>query len=617
MILAKILPAALANHLWQSTLFAAVAALLALALRKNRAQTRYTLWLIASLKFLVPFALLIAAGAHLRWPAAAPIATPTFSVAVQQIGQPFTAPEISTSVLMPAVSNAWNPVITILFSIWFVGFAAVLFSWWRRWMRIRTIVRAASPLPLETSVPVLSSPTLLEPGVFGIFRPVLLLPEGITGHLSTKQLESIFAHELCHVRRRDNLAAAIHMFIEALFWFHPLVWWIGARMMEERERACDEEVLRLGNQPQVYAESILKACQFYLESPLACVSGVTGSDLKKRIVRIMTQRMAVSLNLRKKLLLAAAATAALAMPLSIGLMNAAEGRAQSSPAPNTASFEVASIKPTKPGSPGMYIRIQPGGRFSANGITMKMLMQEAYGVKEAQIAQAPPWFDSEHFDIEAKPDESVGAEIDKLPPDQRKDKIMQMIQSLFVERLKLTLGHETRELPVYELVVAKNGPKFHESIYKPPEKLPDAPPSPPAKDGRAQRPGMMMAGPTKDGRPQGQGIMMTGRGNLTVAYCGLDMFSTVLSRIVGRIVLDKTGLAGKYDFKLQWTPDESQGPPIPGGPPNGLNGATPPPESTGPSLFTAIQEQLGLKLQSEKAPVDVLVIEHVEKPSEN
>ncbi|HXE12019.1 MAG TPA: M56 family metallopeptidase, partial [Bryobacteraceae bacterium] len=273
MILAKLIPAALANHLWQSTLFAAAAALLALALRKNRAQTRYTLWLIASLKFLVPFALLIAAGAHLRWPAAAPIATPTFSVAVQQIGQPFTAREISTSVLMPAVSNAWNPVITILFSIWFVGFAAVLLSWWRRWMRIRTIVRAASPLPLETSVPVLSSPTLLEPGVFGIFRPVLLLPEGITGHLSARHLESIFAHELCHVRRRDNLAAAIHMFVEALFWFHPLVWWIGARMMEERERACDEEVLRLGNQPQVYAESILKACQFYLESPLACISG--------------------------------------------------------------------------------------------------------------------------------------------------------------------------------------------------------------------------------------------------------------------------------------------------------------------------------------------------------
>jgi uncharacterized protein (TIGR03435 family) len=109
---------------------------------------------------------------------------------------------------------------------------------------------------------------------------------------------------------------------------------------------------------------------------------------------------------------------------------------------------------------------------------------------------------------------------------------------------------------------------------------------------------------------------MAGRGNLTVTYGGLDMFATVLSRVVGRIVLDKTGLTGKYDFKLRWTPDESQGPILPGGPPNGPNGA-PPPESSGPSLFTAIQEQLGLKLQSEKAPVDVLVIEHVEKPSEN
>jgi uncharacterized protein (TIGR03435 family) len=598
MILAKIITAALANHLWQSTLFAAAAALLALALRKNRAQTRCALWLIASLKFLVPFALLIAAGTHLRWPAAAPIAAPTFSVAAQQIGQPFTTPEISTSVLMPAVSNASSPIITILFSIWLCGFVAVLFSWWKRWMRVRAIVRCASPLSLQVPVPVLSSPTLLEPGVFGIFRPVLLLPAGITAHLSPSHLESILAHELCHVRRRDNLAAAIHMFVAALFWFHPLVWWIGARMVEERERACDEEVLRLGNQPQVYAESILRTCQFYLESPLVCVSGVTGSDLKKRIVRIMAQRMAAGLNLRKKLLLTAAAIAALALPLALGLLNASESRAQSGQTAPSPSFEVASIKPTKAGVPGMFIRIQPGGRFAATGMTMKLLMQEAYGVKEAQITQAPPWFDSERFDIEAKPDESLGTEIDKLSPDQRKDKIMQMLQALFVERLKLKLEHETRDLPVYELVVAKNGPKFHESTYKPPARLPDSPPP-----------------PTK-GRPPGQGIWMAGRGNLTVTYGGLDMFATVLSRVVGRIVLDKTGLTGKYDFKLRWTPDESQGPILPGGPPNGPNGA-PPPESSGPSLFTAIQEQLGLKLQSEKAPVDVLVIEHVEKPSEN
>src|SRR4029077_8104902 len=98
------------------------------------------------------------------------------------------------------------------------------------------------------------------------------------------------AHELCHVRHRDNLTAAIHMLVEALFWFYPPVWWLGARLIDERERACDEEVLHLGGEPQVYAEGILKVCKSYLETPMACVSGISGSDLKKRIMRIMAKR---------------------------------------------------------------------------------------------------------------------------------------------------------------------------------------------------------------------------------------------------------------------------------------------------------------------------------------
>ena len=96
-------------------------------------------------------------------------------------------------------------------------------------------------------------------------RPILLWPERISQHLETEHLEAILAHELWHVRRRDNLAAALHMMVEAIFWFHPLVWWLGARLMDERERACDEEVLRLGTRPNVYAEGILRVCKLYLE----------------------------------------------------------------------------------------------------------------------------------------------------------------------------------------------------------------------------------------------------------------------------------------------------------------------------------------------------------------
>jgi bla regulator protein BlaR1 len=102
----------------------------------------------------------------------------------------------------------------------------------------------ASPSTLAAGVPVLWTASLLEPGVFAIVRPVLLLPEGITDRLTEPQLSAIVAHEMCHVRRRDNLTYALHMVVETLFWFHPLVWWMGERLVDERERACDEAVVR-------------------------------------------------------------------------------------------------------------------------------------------------------------------------------------------------------------------------------------------------------------------------------------------------------------------------------------------------------------------------------------
>ena len=207
----------IANHLWQSTVFAGIAALLALALRQNHARTRYWLWLIASMKFLIPFSLLVGLGSHVDWQPPQPVAQPELTVVMQQISQPF--PHIATQ------QHSFLP--NALPALWVCGFAFVAFSWGRRWMRIHAAVRAASPLARIENVPVLSTPALLEPGVFGILRPVLLLPEGITGHLSDAHLKAIVAHELCHIRRRDNLAATLHMMVEAIFWFHPLVWWLG------------------------------------------------------------------------------------------------------------------------------------------------------------------------------------------------------------------------------------------------------------------------------------------------------------------------------------------------------------------------------------------------------
>ena len=147
---------------------------------------------------------------------------------------------------------------------------------------------------------VKSSPAPIEPGLVGIWRPVLLLPEGIVACLSALELQAVAAHEICHYRRRDNLTAALHMLVAAAFWFYPLVWWLGARLVEERENACDERVLECGNDPQTYAESILKVCRFYLHSPLACAAGVSGADLNKRMEKIMENKPAARVSAARK-----------------------------------------------------------------------------------------------------------------------------------------------------------------------------------------------------------------------------------------------------------------------------------------------------------------------------
>ena len=218
----------LANHLWQSTLFAAVAGLLALALRRNRAQVRYSRWLVASVKFLIPFSMLVMLGSHFgrhTVAAAAPSGIPLF---VEKVSQPF-AVTVALAAVPPAQPSPRSLIPPIPGVLWAIGFVIVAASWWRRWQRIRAAVRTASPLRLPAGIEVMSSREFFEPGVFGVRRPVLLLPDGITGHLTPEQLDAILAHELCHVRRHDNLATAVHMAVEAVFWFHPLVWWLGAR----------------------------------------------------------------------------------------------------------------------------------------------------------------------------------------------------------------------------------------------------------------------------------------------------------------------------------------------------------------------------------------------------
>ena len=141
--------------------------------------------------------------------------------------------------------------------------------------------------------------------MFGIRQPILLWPASIADRLAGDHIEAILAHELCHVARRDNLLRPPRMVVQTLFWFHPLVWWIGARLVDERERACDESVVASGSEPERYAESILKTCQFFVEAPALCMAGVTGANLEKRMEHIMRGAPFGRMNWWKKSLVAA------------------------------------------------------------------------------------------------------------------------------------------------------------------------------------------------------------------------------------------------------------------------------------------------------------------------
>lgn len=578
------LAAALINHLWQSTAVLVVAWLLTQTLRGNRASVRYWLWFAASMKFLIPLSLLVAAGEALRPSGATAIQAPALTAVFEDVAQPFSAAASSPLAVSATHGQPVSVLLLLAGALWACGFFAVSFRWLRYWRRIRAAARSASPQGFAAGVPVLATTSFQEPGVFGILRPLLLLPEGILDRLTPAQMNAIVAHELCHVRRRDNLTFALHTIVRALFWFHPLVWWIGARLIDERERACDEATLQAGNEAETYAEGILNVCKFFVESPAACVAGVSGSDLKKRIVRILSDGAARRLDLGRKLLLAAAGVAALAVPAALGLLHSSRLLAQAQDAPaDLPKYAVASIKPTKTDAGRVMLMFKPDG-VSMTGTPVQMMLRAAFGVEDDRLIDAPGWVKSDRFDIEAKVDPADAPKLSKLKRDQR----MTMLQPLLAERFNLRFHHETRELSIYALVVAKGGSRLKETKPENPS----------------------------EGGPQARHTtFITGPGDIEGNGSSMDNLAHSLSPMLSRTVLNKTGLTGLFDYTLHWTPDDA---PLPSAGPDGGPGAgNPPPDAGGPSLFTAIQEQLGLKLESEKGPVDVIVIDHIEKPTAN
>ncbi|HEY2010434.1 MAG TPA: M56 family metallopeptidase [Rhizomicrobium sp.] len=307
---------ALLDHLWQSTLFAGGAGILALSLRKNPARLRFKLWFAASLKFLLPFAALSALGGNLSrlFPTNVPPLVLEMTPAVEKLSVP--AQTVATHQHAAGAS-----LMLPLAGLWLIGFFTVLGLRLIYWYRLQAVMHGARDLDIAAPVDVREGRTLLEPGLVGILKPVVLLPEGLMPRLTKAERDAILAHELSHFSSGDNITAAIHMLVEALFWFWPPVWLIGARLIAERERACDESVLADGHDAEVYAQGILKVCRFCIQSPLACASGASGADLGNRLRQIMSDEVASELGGIQKAVLMTAMATALVLPVVEGFVS--------------------------------------------------------------------------------------------------------------------------------------------------------------------------------------------------------------------------------------------------------------------------------------------------------
>jgi uncharacterized protein (TIGR03435 family) len=267
------------------------------------------------------------------------------------------------------------------------------------------------------------------------------------------------------------------------------------------------------------------------------------------------------------------------------VLNASGVQAQSlRPAVGNASFDVASIKPHDPATPGTRIQASPG-RFTAVNITLRQLIQAAYQVQGVQIAGGPNWLNADRFDIEAKAEGNPS-----------RDQLSSMIRALLADRFRLIMHSGQREVPIYALGMARSDRRLGPQLRPTDCERPDNQPSP--------------ADPS---HPLPCTTERT-RFGLTLRGASMPEILASLSPWVDRLVLDRTGLTGTFDLDLEWTPDLPQGlrGRGPGEPPH-LNGQIV--DLNGPSIFTAVQEQLGLKLESTKGPVDILVIDSVSQPT--
>jgi uncharacterized protein (TIGR03435 family) len=600
----------LVHFVWQGAMVAVVAALVLHLSRRQAASVRYRIACGAMIAML----LAVVTTAALVDPPAANVKDARASLRTTADGRVdvFLPIQINEAPSPAAVSNAQRVEMLLpwIVSAWLFGVILLLARAAAGWWRVRRLHqlalasvrsswqatgnRIASRLGLARLIRIVALPHVDVPLVVGCLRPIVVLPIAAMSQLNVAQAEAILAHELAHVRRHDYLVNLMQTLAETLLFYHPAVWWLSARIRDEREHCCDDVAVAVCGDPVGYAAALAEL-EGWRSGELSLAAAATGGSLLNRVRRIL--HVELSDDSRTSSWTIALLVFAIVSGLTVHVI--AQAPAQAEPYPK---FEVASVRPNTSGDNRMSSKPLPGGRYEAINIPLRSLIINSYSLQAQQLVGAPAWISSERFDIVAKADGELGPPVSRDAPSP----LQLMIRGLLEERFKLKVHREPREVPIYTLVLARADGRLGSGLR------------PSAVDceavGAPRRSGGAPPDVQKPSERPRCGARV-GFGELTAGAQPLLELVSLLSGTVGRSVVDRTGLTGRYDIDLRWTPDRvlQRAAGAAASEPIRVNGVEIDPN--GPSIFTALQEQLGLKLESERGTIEALVIDHIERPT--
>ncbi len=487
-----------------------------------------------------------------------------------------------------------EPLLSWVVAFWLVGataFSLRLLSGWILAERLRyrmvrpapagwqrTLDQLKSRLSVSPPVRLLVSGLLQAPAAIGWLRPIVLVPAGALTGLPPAQMEALLVHELAHIRRHDYLVHMVQSAVEAILFYHPAVWWISGHLRAERELCCDDIAVSITGDAVVYARALAEFGSTGWIQPT--VMAANSGSLAARIARLLGQSSTADR------ISSSPGSAAALLVLAIGGWTIL---AQSSDRPQ---FEAASIKPSYSQSI-QYVRPLPG-RLTADA-SLQNLTHYAYGVPPFRVVGGPERVLSVRYQIDATASGNTS-----------RDRMFLMLRSLLEDRFQLKIHRETREQPVFALVAARGGlklppPKNDACVESPADASPEW-----TGGGRMAVSGELPPMTTRCGSA---GVSLGPAGaRLQGGKIAMPELARILSMLLGRSVIDRTGSTEVFDLQMDFVPDYT----TPAMPP-------PPPDSgiSGVPIAQALQQQLGLRLESARGPVEVIIVDHAEPPSGN